>query len=83
MHDMIRKLQGIMSMASQYLSDINSDLNNLSHVTSQVNQNHDSKMLNHAFGRVKRSCEKVMESCTKYVELVDANTKNMRRIKKP
>jgi septal ring factor EnvC (AmiA/AmiB activator) len=83
MHETIRKLESIMNMASQCLSDINSDLNKLNHVTSQVNQNQDSKMLDYAFDRVKRSCEKVMESCTKYVGLADANTKNMKRIKKP
>ena len=82
MHDMIRKLEDIMKTAGQCLTDIKSDLNRLSHETNQAQQNKDSTMLDHGFGRIKRSCESVMESCRKYVEVADANKTTLKQIKK-
>ena len=82
MHDMIRKLEDIMKTADQCLTDIKSDLNMLSHDTSQVEQNKDSTMLDYGFDRVKHSCESVMESCRKYIEVADANKTTMKQIKK-
>ena len=80
MHDKIRKIQEIMDMADQYLSDIVGDLNTLNNQTNQVNEKQSNDELNHAFGRIERSCKKVRESCTKYTQLADKNTKNIRQI---
>lgn len=82
MHDMIRKLQEIMNTAAQYLSDISSDLDRLNSDTEKLNENESKEILKHAFGRIKRSCESAIENCNDYVQVVDANKINMKRIKK-
>ena len=80
MHDSIRKLQGIMDMASQHLTDIVSDLDKLNDDAQNVNEKQSTSMLEHEFVRVERSCVRVRQKCTQYVRLADSNTKNLRKI---
>ena len=80
MHDQIRELEGIINMAGQHLTDIVSDLNKLHNDTQNINEKQGNEMLEFAFGRIERSCQKVQGNCSKYIQLADSNTRNLKRI---
>ena len=79
-HVKIGELGEIINMAGQHLTDIVSDLNKLSDDTKNVNAKQSSEMLEHAFGRIERSCQKVQGSCTNYIQLADSSARNLKRI---